>query len=204
MALEIVSLPKGAASRISIDEETGCWNWTGYVAKNGYGKITYNKKSYKAHRLVYELLVKPIETGLQIDHLCRNRRCVNPTHLEEVTQKENILRGTSPTAENKNKTHCVHGHELSGENLLVSSGGRRVCRICHRKQKSAWKQKNKGSGQVSCELHGSAKLTNKQAASIKLDDRSNAEIAKQYGIDKSTVASIKRGATWKKLKTTEL
>jgi hypothetical protein len=77
------------------------------------------------------LLVGPIPEGKQLDHLCRNRACINPEHLEPVTAKENILRGESFSAKNARKTHCIHGHELSGDNLRILKHGR-VCLECRR------------------------------------------------------------------------
>jgi len=105
---------------------SGCWVWMGTVANNGYGKIG---KSV-AHRIFYEQEFGPVPEGLQLDHLCRNRLCVNPAHLEPVTQRENIMRGTSPTAVNARKTHCIRGHEYTTENTYIRSNGYRMCRAC--------------------------------------------------------------------------
>jgi hypothetical protein len=89
-----------------------------------------------AHRFAYSVLVGPIPDGLQIDHLCRNEMCVNPEHLEPVTQRINMLRGTGPQAVNAQKTHCPKGHPLSGNNVYAhtvratGTPGRR-CRTCN-------------------------------------------------------------------------
>jgi hypothetical protein len=123
----------------------GCWEWTGVVSGNGYGRFDVyagpkprDWRTLYAHRFAYELLVGPIPPGLHIDHLCRNRLCVNPTHLEPVTQAENNRRGRSPIAANLAKTHCLRGHELRGDNVRLTPGGRgRVCRTCHREKESA-------------------------------------------------------------------
>lgn len=88
-----------------------------------------------AHRAVYELLVGPIADGLVIDHLCRKPSCVNPSHLEAVTQSENLKRGLGPAvtrARHAAQTHCRHGHEFSPDNTIVNSSGSRVCRTCNR------------------------------------------------------------------------
>ena len=117
------------ATRIRASE-TGCLEWTGTVA-NGYGTIKHGGRNHRAHRLIYSLVVGPIPEGLVIDHLCRNKRCVNPAHLEAVTVRENTLRGVGPTAQNMAKTHCLRGHPFSDANTRWDGRGR-VCRECHR------------------------------------------------------------------------
>lgn len=105
---------------------SGCWEWTG-SGSDGYGLVRVDGRTVPAHKAVYELLVEPVPEGLQLDHLCRNRRCCNPAHLEPVTPLENTRRGMGHGSE----THCPSGHPYSGENLAVS-GGRRKCRTCKR------------------------------------------------------------------------
>lgn len=120
----------------------GCWVWKGAPFQtSGYCRIKMCGKSVLAHRAVYESLVGPIAAGMQIDHLCRNRRCVNPVHLEVVTAKVNQARGTSPASLNASKTVCDRGHELSGANLFVRSDGRRRCRTCERASQARLRQK---------------------------------------------------------------
>lgn len=109
-----------------------CWLWPGSVTQEGYGMAYVSGKRVAAHRLAYERLVGPIPAGLQLDHLCRARSCVNPGHLEPVTSKENVLRGIGHTAINAKKTHCVNGHQLSGENLRIGRTGWRACKECQR------------------------------------------------------------------------
>jgi len=114
-----------------------CWNYTGATWK-GYGqfgvKVGDKWKTMKAHRVSYELLVGPIPEGLQLDHLCRNPRCVNPTHLEPVTNRTNGLRGTSFAAKHAVKTHCNYGHKFTPENTMMSTSPHgwpwRECRKC--------------------------------------------------------------------------
>lgn len=127
--------PERLAERIVVDTATGCWNWTGAVnwKRGGYGTVTLTgRKTTSAHRLTYELVVGEIPTGLDLDHLCRNRLCVNPKHLEPVTRRENLLRGQGATAINAAKTHCPQGHEYSPENTYVHPGtNNRRCRTCN-------------------------------------------------------------------------
>ena len=95
--------------------EDACWVWTGKIAKNGYGHASKDWKTHLAHRLVYEALVGPIPEGLQLDHLCRNKACVNPAHLEPVTQQVNMDRYSATV------THCPKGHAKEGYNLLIGT-----------------------------------------------------------------------------------
>lgn len=107
----------------------GCLEWIGARQSLGYGNFRVEGKTLKAHRFSYELNVGPIPEGLVIDHLCRNRACVRPDHLEPVTQKVNVHRGEGVAAAKARKTRCHKGHELAGENLREDSYGRH-CRAC--------------------------------------------------------------------------
>jgi hypothetical protein len=118
-----------------------CWPWQGEIAPNGYGRFWLNGKLDEAHRVAYKVTRGPIPLGLTIDHLCRNRRCVNPMHLEAVSQRENLLRGNGPPGTNARKTSCPRGHPYSGSNLYLDSKGNRQCRICRRLNKRAWRRK---------------------------------------------------------------
>ena len=117
--------------------ETPCLTWTGAKTTLGYGTIGWQGKKVYAHRLAYETLVGPIPEGLVIDHLCRNRACVNVNHLEPVTQGVNALRGVGVMALNARKTHCKRGHEFTPENTYIDADGRRGCRTCRRMARRA-------------------------------------------------------------------
>jgi hypothetical protein len=108
-------------SKIDIPDAHSCWLWRGYIDSKGYGRVGMSRGQMPlAHRVVYEILVGPIESET-LDHLCRNRACVNPAHLEEVSMNENWRRGESLTAINSRKTHCVRGHEFTSENTYWAS-----------------------------------------------------------------------------------
>ncbi len=122
----------------------GCLEWIGARQPSGYGHMNVAGKFVKAHRLAHELLVGPIPSGMVVDHLCRNRACVNPNHLEPVTQRTNVHRGDSAMAKKVRQTHCHQGHELAGENLRVDSYGRH-CRACALKRdRDRYASKKKG------------------------------------------------------------
>lgn len=112
--------------------ETPCLVSTLGKTRLGYTKISIHQVGYFTHRVVYELRVGPIPEGLELDHLCRVRHCANPEHLEPVTGRENIRRGTSPSAINGRKTHCKNNHEFTPENTYVSPLGKRTCRTCRK------------------------------------------------------------------------
>ena len=119
-----------------VEDANGCWIWTGARSGRGgladqYGHMWVDGAYCKVHRLAYELVVGKIPDGLQLDHLCRNRLCANPAHLEPVTVGENLRRGNGPTGVNHRKTRCKRGHPLSGRNVgRHAQGGWRYCRAC--------------------------------------------------------------------------
>lgn len=115
-----------------VDKTEDCWLWRAGKFWHGYGQFSVNNKSRYAHRVAYELEFGPVPDGMQLDHLCRVRLCVRPSHLEAVTQTENIRRGVSPTALNRRLTKCKRGHDLSGDNIHVNARGYRQCRVCRR------------------------------------------------------------------------
>lgn len=142
-------------SKVSINRKiswgsTPCWIWVGYINPAGYGNFRWKGASTLTHRLIYAWLIDPIPKGNKIkalDHLCRNRACCNPIHLELVPMRINVLRGIGPVPENARKTHCVHGHSLSGDNLIFRKEGSkssfpvRRCFICYKAKQARANQK---------------------------------------------------------------
>jgi len=126
--------------------DNGCWIWNGVRQKSGHGRICINYKQMGTHRLVYEIYKGKIPEGLVLDHLCKTPSCVNPEHLEPVTQRINLLRGDTVSAKNSIKTHCKNGHEFIGENLRINNRGERCCKICHRNSDNESRKRKKLNG----------------------------------------------------------
>ena len=116
---------------------SGCWLWKGKLFKQGYASIWINGKDRRGHVWTYAHFYGPTPQGKVLDHLCRNRHCINPVHLEPVTPKENAMRspimGQHLKKINGAKTHCPKGHEYTPENI-VAGKGRRKCKACHRER----------------------------------------------------------------------
>jgi hypothetical protein len=128
-----------------VDKSGDCWQWTAAKCSRGYGAFGVDRKPRRAHRVAYELVVGPIPDGLELDHLCRNPSCVNPEHLEPVTHRENMRRGTGVFGVNARKTHCNSGHLYDEANTIWEPNGSRRCRMCKnlRRQEVYWRNPEK-------------------------------------------------------------
>lgn len=182
-----------------------CWVWTGKVNNKGYPLLRLRGKDIPAYRFSYELLVKPIPQGLEIDHLCRVPKCVRPDHLEPVTHAENQRRLSEAL------THCRRaGHKYTEENTLRGGDGHRMCRQCDTDRQRAARadrraererlgippRSSRPKNPARGESHGNSKLTDQQVIEIRARAGAGVEqksIAKVYGVNPATISRIVRG-----------
>ena len=143
MSWQTMSADERYAAQIARDALTGCIEWTGCLSGGGYAQMKVGGRSTYVHRWAWERANGPIPEGLFLDHLCRNRLCSNPDHLEPVTFRENVLRGVGETAMNARKGACPVGHAYSDENTYVNTKGSRVCLECKRVGGRAYRARKK-------------------------------------------------------------
>ncbi|HET7406012.1 MAG TPA: HNH endonuclease signature motif containing protein [Mycobacteriales bacterium] len=131
--------------RVDRSDPGVCWRYQGLArTPNGYAQIRHGNRMVLAHRLAFELTFGPVPAGLQLDHLCRVRDCVNPAHLEPVTNGENRLRGYIAVGKQRklrpeDRTRCPSGHPYDEDNTVINSRGARVCRVCRREATRRWR-----------------------------------------------------------------
>jgi hypothetical protein len=128
LELEAVLATDWVALADQVRAASPCVLWTGYIDRHGYGRARVGGRLTMAHRAAWSSVHGPVPAGLTLDHLCRNRACVNVAHLEVVTLRVNILRGTGPSATKARQSHCVNGHDLA--DAYRRRSGRRACRSC--------------------------------------------------------------------------
>lgn len=127
-------------SKVERDPISGCWNFTGSRNYLGYGRVSAYGRTRSAHRVMYVETHGSIHDGLVIDHMCNNRACVNPDHLQAITQIENVKRGSGPTAENARKMHCP---KCGGQYSAEGSTGARRCKPCRVRRQREWWERSK-------------------------------------------------------------
>lgn len=130
---------KYVISKIKFFNGTACWTWTAVRGTHGYGVLSIHGSSGCAHKFAYEFFVGRIPDGLELDHLCKDRGCVNPRHLEPVTHLENVRRGSAGEPRRK-ITHCPKGHPYSGDNLYNRREGGRACKICRKEYSKKFRE----------------------------------------------------------------
>ena len=130
-----------------VNKTDSCWLWMKEKNNGGYGRFEITRHlNVLSHRFAYTAIVGPIPDGLELDHLCRVRHCVNPAHLEAVTPRENWIRGDCPSAKNARKTECRFGHPLSGGNLRLPKGRfERKCVTCLRRRDREYQKRKRAS-----------------------------------------------------------
>lgn len=172
-------------SRVAPEPNSGCWLWTGHINPKGYGRFGAGEM---AHRASLRRECIPVPPGMEVDHTCKTRCCVNPDHLEVVTHRENLLRGDTVAARSAAATHCPQGHAYEGRNLVMR-GGRRSCRECQRVRALA-------QYTPTTDRRRRSHLTVEEVADIR--DRSangqgRRQIAKVHGVSITTVRNVQLG-----------
>ena len=142
--------PDGTYAKVSavdrfwakVNKTDSCWLWTGSTSR-GYGQFRVGNKVVPAHRWAYQQAKGPIPKGLELDHLCRVRHCVNPDHLEAVTNSVNWLRGQHPSAVSHRSSHCHRGHPFTEANTYILKNKYRRCRTCDRERHRRYREQRK-------------------------------------------------------------
>jgi hypothetical protein len=177
-----------------VDKTESCWLWRGHTHRSGYGQLGYHRKAWKAHRLAFTLAGGHLIDGLELDHLCRNRGCVRPDHLELVSHGENVRRAFVL------KTHCRNGHPYEGNLIVDKAAGARRCRTCRngQSQRRKWAARTR-HGILRGEANPRAKLSANQVRAIREAEGSNLGIAARFGVSDTMIGLIRARKAWKSL-----
>ena len=207
----VISDPDGAVrTRFmgKVDQGGDCWRWLGRMSSDGYGmfSLTSPKIHRHAHRVSYALTFGEAAAGLTIDHLCRNRACVNPAHLEQVDNATNVLRGNGITARNARASACSKGHSWDEENTFHGPSGKRICRRCAA-DKASRNGRERRAGEVLTRrprLVGKAGPTLTEPEVMEVIRRAAAgephrALAREFGVGAAAIGRIHWGLTWKHL-----
>lgn len=135
-------------SKIVRAQSECCWDWNGEKTWDGYARLWTKDGHVRAARMSFENFVGVIPKDYEIDHLCVNRGCVNPLHLEAVSRRENLRRGLSPVDLNAAKTYCIHGHMFSKKNTYIKPNKARECKQCLRDRNLKYQQRKRGGGSL--------------------------------------------------------
>jgi len=141
--------PKHLSDYLTLVKVVGpwcCWKLPNKPDHEGYVRLNLLGKKYRAHRVIYDYLIKPIPRTKVPDHLCQHTWCCNPDHIEPVTQRVNILRGCGVAAINARKTKCRRGHPLTRKNMFFNKHGYRICRTCSIRKQREWRRRNLNQG----------------------------------------------------------
>lgn len=200
---ELIALALKVRSRIVVDEN-GCWNWQGAKSSSGYGQVCLGPKKLLTHRVMVWDDGRDIPDGMQVDHLCRNRGCCNPAHLEVVTPSENVRRGEAGKRTRERAeamTHCLNGHRYSDETVYRDKQGKRTCQEC-RRERGLLNRKRPGprSAWYTGDKSHFSKLTWPTVRGIRQslkDGKPASQIARELSICPTTVRLIRRHKIWK-------
>ncbi len=178
--------------RLADRPSVGCWNWRGYIHRTGYGQLRFQGRQTKAHVTAYELTVGPVPSGLELDHLCRNRACVNPAHLEPVTHTENVRRAFAL------KTACRNGHPYEDNLIIDTCSGARRCRTCRngQSQRRKWQSRDR-HGFLRGEAQPRAKLNDNAVREIRASSESTAALARRFEVSWPVIGAVRNGKTWR-------
>lgn len=175
-----------------VERTATCWLWKGQLDAGGYGHLRFRGRFVKAHALAFELTSGPIPDGLELDHLCKVRNCVNPDHLEPVTHEENCRRAFA------GKTACRNGHPYTSETLIIDAqSGARRCRVCRNEQSRLrkWNKRTRHGHPIGV-ANPCAKLTEDQVRAVRSSTRTAREAAEEFGISKHMVFLIRTRRAW--------